>query len=94
MSTTKRKSSGGWATGKAKKSTKPVTPRVAPVAAPAPAPVPVETSAGKRKNGWTQLNVLIPADVKRRLRVYAAETETELSLVVTELLRKHLDMPA
>jgi hypothetical protein len=65
---------------------------VAPAAAPPP--VVVDVSAGKRKSGWTQLNVLIPADVKRRLRVYAAETETELSLVVTELLRKHFDMPA
>ena len=50
---------------------------------------------GKRSDeGWTQLNIFVPKNVRRRLKVHAAETEEELSEIVTRLLRVHLGMTA
>jgi hypothetical protein len=43
---------------------------------------------GKRLQGWEQLNVLVPGDVRRAARAKALQTDRDLSGVVTDLLKE------
>lgn len=42
---------------------------------------------GKRTQGWVQLTILVPADVRQRAKVAAIQAGSDLSTVVTDFLR-------
>ena len=46
---------------------------------------------GKRSQGWVQLNVLVPKELRQQAKVKALMEERELSEVVAELLRQWVE---
>lgn len=56
-------------------------------AEPAPAPrAASERKPGKRRMGWTQLNVYVPEELRTKAKMRALQENRDLSDVVTELL--------
>ena len=54
-------------------------------AAPAPSAAS-ERKPGKRRMGWTQLNVYVPEELRTKAKVKALQENRDVSDVVTELL--------
>ena len=66
-----------------------------PVPEPAsqsPVPEPASPSSGPKRTSanWAQLNVYVPKDLRKRLRLRAVEDDRELSEIVTDALRSYL----
>ena len=56
-------------------------------AEPAPAPrAASERKPGKRRMGWSQLNVYVPEELRIKVKVKALQEDRDVSDVVTELL--------
>lgn len=57
-----------------------------------PTPTPRRNQVLARKDGRTlrRMTLYLPVDLARRLAVHCAESDTDMSTVVTEALRKHL----
>lgn len=55
-------------------------------------PAPRRTQVLARKDGRTlrRMTLYLPVDLARRLAVHCAESDMDMSTVVTEALRKHL----
>ena len=60
------------------------------LAAREPAPERSTPVYGRAKQGHPQLNVRVPADIKRRLQRYCFEHEVEMSEVIERLIDEHV----
>ena len=56
-------------------------------AAHAPTPAPKRRSVGRRRQGYEQLNVLVPSGLRQAARIKAMQANRDLSDVVSEFLQ-------